>query len=145
LTVGQKIRFFIPACSGTTQLNPTTDNQYLSATVATVVDNAVSDAFPSYSFTVDTDMTGFSTFTYPTHTNFTSGTAQFPQIVPIGENTAKAISASEPISEDATVNTAKLGMILGLGVAGNGSDGPAGQANDEIYWTAWKAANITNE
>jgi hypothetical protein len=149
LTVGQQIRFNIPACCGSVQLNPSSDNLYLSATVTSVVANAVNSAFPSYSFTVDTDMTStgynVTAFTYPTYTNYAAGTAGFPRIVPIGENTAEAISAIQPISQDATVNQAQLGMILGLGVAGDGTNGPAGAQANIMYWSAWKAANTTNE
>lgn len=136
LTTGQKIRFSIPSTSGMTQLNPTTDNQYLSATVTI-------HATDTARFTADVDSTGFTAFSYPISTQ---APVSFPYIIPFGMDSAKAISSNAEISADARVNTARLGMILGLGSnATAGLTGPAGAANDVMYWSAWKAANVTNE
>ena len=135
LTTGQQIRFNIPKTSGMVELNPTTDNLYLSGTVT-------ADATDVTKFTVDIDSSSFTAFTYPTHAQ---SPTSFPYIVPIGENSAKAISSNLEISKDAKVNTARLGIILGLGVAGDGTNGPAGAASDVMYWSAWKAANVTQE
>lgn len=62
------------------------------------------------------------------------------QVVPVGEDTAQALSSSVDILGDATYNTGYLGMRLAAG-----QDSPAGQANDVIYWTAGKAFSVTNE
>jgi len=59
------------------------------------------------------------------------------QVIPVGEDTGDAIAAATDILADATRNTAFLGMQLGAGV-----NGPAGQANDVIYWTAGKSFNV---
>jgi len=61
------------------------------------------------------------------------------QVVPFGEDTAQAISSSVDMLSDATVNTGYIGMQLGAGV-----DGPAGQANDVIYWVANKSFSVSN-
>lgn len=158
LCAGQEIRFNIPAVSGMTQLNPTTANNYLAATILAVIDD--------YSFVINIDTTGFTAFTYPT---IAQQPSQFPELTPIGEDTAEALISTQPqtptiagqqifntntgILSDSTVNTAFLGMILGGG--GNGQalttpiSGPAGTVHftagnvidtqDLMFWVAGKS------
>lgn len=141
---GQSVRFVIPSQSGMTQLNALPENNYLTCTVLTVVD--------SWNFTIDVDTTAFTAFTWPT---IAQQPSSFPEVTPVGENTASAllIPASQvPIDingqqinntqtgilSDATVNTGFLGMVLGSG--GNGTIlgapiiGPAGTIS-------WSSAN----
>ena len=59
------------------------------------------------------------------------------QVVPVGENTATALSAGTDILSDATLNTGYIGIQLGAG-----TNGPAGVANDVIYWRAGKSFNV---
>lgn len=147
---GQAVRFTIPAVSGMTQLNATPDNNYLVATVATVVD--------SYNFTINVDTSAFTAFTWPT---IAQQPSNFPEVAPVGENTAFALSstaAQTPIDlngqqinatnsgilSDSTVNTGFLGMILGTGGTGVISSaaltGPAGSVTDDVvYWVAGKS------
>lgn len=134
--VGQQIRFNIPTVSGMTQLNPTAQNNYLSGTILTVVD--------LYNFTVNINTTSFTAFTFPTNAQQPSS---FPEVTPLGENTASALvatasqiptdqfgnpifNANSGILSDSTVNTGFLGMILGSGGNGNALTtpiiGPAG-------------------
>lgn len=150
LTVGQQVRFRIPAESGMIQLNPTAENNYLSATVVSVDD--------AYNFSVDVDSTAFTAFTWPTDAQTP---CDFPQVIPFGEDTAASISsvaAQTPLFmgeqvyntntgllADATVNTGFLGMSLGVG--GDGTSlgaaitGPAGSAAAEtIFWRAGKSS-----
>lgn len=150
LTPGQAIRFNIPAVSGMTQLNSTPQNNYQYATVLTVVDD--------YNITIDINTTNFTAFTWPT---IAQQPSSFPELTPVGENTADALSinaAQVPtvggvqipntntgILADSTVNTLYLGMILGTG--GNGTalgaaiTGPAGSATaDVMYWVAGKSS-----
>lgn len=61
------------------------------------------------------------------------------QIVPIGEDTAFALSAGVDILADATRNTAITGITLVGGAAG-----PAGAAADIIYWVAGKSFAVNN-
>lgn len=150
LTPGQRVRFSIPAQSGMVQLNPTPDNNYLSAYVATVVDD--------YNFTINVNTTAFTAFTWPT---IAQQPSSFPIVEPFGEDTAASLSivaAQVPtigglqinntnvgILADSTVNTGFLGMVLGTG--GNGTalgaaiTGPAGSASsDVVYWLAGKSS-----
>jgi|SRR5579885_1841473 len=157
LTPGQAVRFNIPSQSGMTQLNPTNANNYLSATIVTVVDD--------YNFTINVDTTGFTAFTWPT---IAQQPSSFPIVVPFGEDTATALSSATAqvpsiggaqifntntgILADSVVNTGYLGMILGSG--GNGNElttpilGPAGSIStdgggvvtgDVVYWVAGKS------
>ena len=149
LTPGQDIRFNIPAVSGMIQLNPTPQNNYLQATVVSVVDD--------YNFTVNIDTTSFTTFTWPT---IAQQPSSFPIMVPVGEDTATSLSTAASqvptvgglqinatqtgILADATVNTGFLGMTLGTGGTGvistTAITGPAGSvAADVMYWVAGKS------
>lgn len=149
LTVGQQVRFAIPNVSGMVQLNASQLNNFLSATVLSVVD--------AYNFTINVDTTGFAPFTYPTAAQQPS---DFPEVIPFGENTAVGLSvnngvfpqyrgqnvynAQSGILADATVNTAFLGMTLGVGANGAISaaaiTGPAGSVvGDVVYWKVGKS------
>jgi len=158
LTPGQAVRFSIPAVSGMIQLNPTVQNNYLVGNIVTVVDD--------YNFTIDVDTTAYTAFTWPT---IAQQPSSFPQVVPVGEDTALSlISAASQVPTiaglkinatqsgllaDATTNTGFLGMILGTG--GNGLElttpilGPSGSVAwssgnvgtpDRLYWVAGKSS-----
>lgn len=160
LTPGQAIRFEIPAVSGMIQLNATPANNYLAATILSVVDD--------YNFTINIDTTAFTAFTWPTSIP-NQLPVSFPSITPFGEDTAQALintgsqvptiagqqifNTQTGILADSTVNTGYLGMILGAG--GNGLElttpilGPSGSLTyavttnaltpDLMYWVAGKS------
>lgn len=117
---GQLIRFSVGQASGMVQID-----QMLGT--VTVVD--------ANNFTVNIDTTGFTAYTYPTSAQILAG-AQFPIVVPVGENTAGALAMSPvpDILSDATVNTGFLGVIMPAG-----ANAPGGQANDTVFWVAGKA------
>ena len=155
LTVGQEIRFNIPAVSGMVQLNPNPLNNnfpsYMSANpvVLSVIDD--------YNFTINVNTSAYTAFTFPTQAQQPSS---YPQVIPFGEDTATALSSTASqtpsvggiqiyntntgILADSVVNTGFLGMILGTGGLGNISGaaitGPAGSAAaDVMYWVAGKS------
>lgn len=149
LTPGQEITFNIPAVSGMTQLNPTPQNNYMRAIVETVTSD--------YNFTININTTAFTAFTWPT---IAQQPSSFPQMIPMGEDTATSLvtAASQVpsiggiqiyntqtgILADATVNTGYIGMILGTGGTGVISTaaitGPAGSVTgDVMYWVAGKS------
>ena len=151
LTPGQAVRFHIPAVSGMIQLNPTVFNNYQVATIMSVVDD--------YNFTIDIDTLAFTPFTWPTAVP-NQLPVSFPQVVPVGANTAEALvnigsqvpriggiqipNTGTGILADATTNTGILGMVLGLGglgsISGAAITGPAGSvAGDRVYWVAGKS------
>lgn len=158
MTVGQAIRFNIPSVAGMIQLNPTTANQYLYATVVAVID--------PYNFVIDTNTLAFTAFHWPTVAQQASS---FPTFEPVGENTSFALqanmnqfpqyqgqnvnNANGGVFADATVNTGFYGMILGSGgdasISANPIIGPAGSVHfaaddsidrtDTMYWVSGKA------
>lgn len=124
-TVGQRIRFIIPtvtaAAFGMTQLN----GVEASIVAVDLVNNTI---------TVDVDTTGFTAFAWPLTTDpvFT-----YPQVVPVGEDTALALANNVNILGDSEVNQGFIGISLASGV-----QSPAGQASDVIYWVAGKSVNV---
>lgn len=152
LTPGQAVRFEIPSVSGMIQLNATPANNYLLASIVTVVDD--------YNFTINIDTTAFTAFTWPTSVP-NQLPVSFPSVTPVGEDTALALSSNTAqvpsvggiqiyntntgILADSTVNTGYLGMVLGTGGVGVISTaaltGPAGSvAADVVYWVAGKSS-----
>lgn len=148
LTVGQEVRFKIPAVSGMVQLS-SINYGITGVTILSVIDD--------YSFTINVDTTSFTAFTWPTIAQMPS---DFPVVNPVGEDTATSLAipvaqfptiggvqifnTQSGILADATVNTGYLGMILGFSaVSSIGAaailNGPAGAANDVIYWVAGKS------
>ena len=127
--VGQTVRFVIPSSIyGMTQLD---------GLLGTVV--AVDDTVATQTVTVDIDTTGFTAFAFPTAAQSTANVLSKAIIVPVGMNTAQAISSSVNELSDATVNQGLIGMVLAAGV-----DSPAGQDNDVIYWRAGKSFSVSN-
>jgi hypothetical protein len=158
-TVGQAVRFRIPAICGLQGLNPSSANNYLTATI---IDSIFNDA---YSFMVDVNTFVMGTFSYPTVAQQPSS---FAEVVPVGENTSVSLSSLSPqvplqngqqifntqtgLLADATVNTGFMGMILGIGGDGQALGtpiiGPAGTVannndvvlGDLMYWRAGKSS-----
>ncbi len=132
-TVGQVVRLIVPTVSaaayGMTELDG------LQATIV-AINQADADGFTN-TITIDVDTTGFTAFAFPLTTDpgFTPA-----QVVPVGENTAKALDLGADILGDATLNDGYLGIQL---VAGANS--PAGVANDVIYWLAGKSFSVSNQ
>ena len=163
LTVGQEVRFNIPAVSGMIQLNPQINNNYFPAnsSVGAIVVSVVDD----YNFTLNINTTAYTAFTFPT---IAQQPSSFPMVIPFGEDSATSLSSTlaqtptiagqqiyntnNGLLADATVNTGYLGMILGNG--GNGLElttpilGPSGSiawsagnapTGDTMYWVAGKS------
>jgi len=125
--VGQLVRVVVPAAFGMVQMNN------LQGTIVAV--NTSTTGSGSNSITLDINSSAFSAFVFPLSSAapFTSA-----EIVPIGEDTGFALSANQNILSDATVDTGYIGMILA-----GGANGPAGVADDLIFWRAGKAFSNT--
>lgn len=123
-TVGQTLRFQVDPAYGMSEING------LSGVIT-----AVSTA--NNTVTVDIDTTGFTAFAFPV-------TADVPfthaYTAPVGEDTAAALTAGTDILGDATINEGYIGMKLA-----SGTDSPAGNNNDVIYWVAGKSFSVNNE
>jgi len=144
LTPGQVVRLKIPAAAGMVEL----DNR--SAIVVSITDE--------YNFVIDIDTSTFTAFSWPT---IAKQPSSFPQMTPMGEDTATSLitSASQVpgtpgaqinatqtgLLADSAVNTGFIGMVLGTGAAGKvlttAISGPAGgSAGDVMEWIAGKSA-----
>lgn len=122
-TVGQVVRFVVPAAYGMTEMNGLTG----TITAVDTVNNTI---------TVNIDSSAFTAFAFP----LTAAVPFTPaEVIPVGEDTAEALSASTDILADATVNTGYIGMVLGAGITS-----PAGSNGDEIYWVAGKSFSVDN-
>ena len=114
-TVGQVIRFKVPAAYGMVEMNN------LTGTILELEPGAVPNAV-----SVEIDATGFNAFAWPV-------TADVPftpaQVVPLGEDSTLGITLN-----DATENEAFIAMRLGTG-----THGPSGVATDVIFWRAGKS------
>jgi hypothetical protein len=129
-SVGQLVRFSIPAVFGMVQLDG------LVGTVTAVATDL--------EFDTDIDITGFTAFTFPV-----SAKVPFsPAIaVPFGQFTGSPTGPSFNLGgaqvnglQDSVTNTAEIGIILGGGTA----DSPAGVSDDLVYWVAGKSFSVDN-
>ncbi len=136
-TVGQEVRVVVPDAYGMVEING------LAATIVAI------DTTPATgnTITLNIDSSAFTTFAFPANAAVPFSPAM---IVPIGE---AATAPWQNLLDDATVNTAFLGMILGAGGNGNALttpiSGPAGtvhfsaadaiDARDTMFWVAGKS------
>lgn len=131
-TVGQELRFVVPtvtaAAYGMTQLDG------LQGTIIAVGDTDADGSVNTVRISID--VSGFTAFALPLTADPRS---TFAQVVPIGENTAQALSSNVNILGDSTTNTGYIGIQL---QAGTGS--PAGVAGNVIYWVAGKSFSVDN-
>jgi hypothetical protein len=125
--VGQLIRMIVPASFGMTQMNG------LQATIVAINTTTTS----GNTITLNVDSSAFTAFAFPL-----SAAVPFTpaEVVPMGENTADALSQGVDILSDATLNTGYIGMNLAAG-----ANSPAGQNNDVIYWVAGKSFSVNNQ
>ncbi len=132
--VGQEVRILVPddrvanaSVYGMTEI----DN--LTGTI-TAVDNTVA----TQTITVDIDSTAFTAFSFPTAAQ-AAATLHKAMVVPIGMDTAQAITSAVDLLSDATDNQSIIGMQLA-----GGDDAPGGGNNDVMYWQAGKSFSVTN-
>jgi hypothetical protein len=122
--VGQKVRLSVSDAYGAwSALNG------VECTIISIANTGLSNYIE-----VDVDSSNYGTWLTPVAAGYPFTPAQ---VVPVGENTALAISEGLNILSDATVNTSEIGMTLGAG-----ANGPAGQNNDVIFWVAGKSFSI---
>lgn len=125
--VGQLVRMVVPAAYGMSEMNG------LQATIVAVNTTAAS----GNTITLNVDSSAFSAFAFPVSADVPFSPAE---VVPMGEDTADALSQGVDILSDATVNTGYIGMRLAAGV-----NSPAGSNNDLIYWMAGTSFNVDNQ
>lgn len=121
--VGQLIRMVVPAAYGMIQMDG------LQATIVAINTNTSS----GNTITLNINSSAFTAFVFP----LTAASPFSPALtVPMGEDTADALSQGADILSDATVNTAFIGMQLAAG-----ANSPAGSNADVIYWQAGTVFN----
>jgi len=124
--VGQAVRFIVPAAYGMVEMNN------LLGTITAINTTTTS----GNTITVNIDSTAFTAFTFPVSaaTPFT-----FAEVVPVGEDTASALSSGVDILTDSTINTGYIGMVLT-----GGASCPGGDTSDVMYWVAGKSFSVNN-
>lgn len=125
--VGMKIHFSIPASFGMTEMNQ------LTGTIL-----AVSAA--NYTLTVDIDSTAFTTFAFPTSAS--SPTSQlFATLAPAGAATKRDPNTLVETGYNFQFQSFKTGQFVPYILLSGGAQSPAGAANDQINWMAYKLEN----
>lgn len=124
--VGQQVRFVVPAAYGMTEIDG------LLGTI-TAVDTTLASG---NTITVDIDSSSFTAFAFPLTADVPFSAAE---VIPVGEDTAQAISSVVDPYTDATVNNGLIGMKL-VGGASN----PGGASSDVLYWVAGKSFSVSN-
>lgn len=122
--VGQQVTFRVNADFGMTQIN------YLVGNITAVT---------TYTFTTDINSTAFSAFVWA---NFPAADT-YPQVLPVGEDTALALANNVYEFGDAIVNQAYRGISFPGGSAA-ATAGPAGINNDVIMWVAGVSYLVDN-
>jgi hypothetical protein len=118
-TTGQRVRLKVPSTCGMIELNDR---------LVTVTNINAS------TFSIDVDTTGFTAFNFPLPAISPYTPAQ---VIPVGE-TASADYVN--LLDDATVNSAFIGIVLGTSsTAGVAAGSPGGTTNDAIKWVAGKS------
>lgn len=119
-TVGQQVRFAVPAAFGMTEMNG------LQGTVTAI-------NLTTNSITVDVDSTAFTTFAFPTSAIAATGVT-FAQVVPFGEDATNSVSQPYGnLLDDATNNRSFTGVQIGTTV----------QTTAKLYqWFARKGVSL---
>lgn len=131
--VGDLVRLSFPGGTNATTLWGSYG--VLDQMIATVVAVTPASGASAGYFTINVNTTGFGTFTWPVVANvpFT-----YPQVFAFGGYTDATTVTTPPYPQtnpnqlqDATINTAFIGMMLSAGITS-----PAGSTSDVIYWQA---------
>lgn len=125
--VGQAVRFVVPSAYGMTQMDG------LLGTI-TAIDTTLASG---NTITVDIDSSAFTTFAFPLSAAVPFSPAY---VVPVGMDSAEALSANVDLLSDATENEGYIGISLAAG-----ANSPAGVSSDVIYWRAGKSFSVDNQ
>lgn len=126
-TVGQLVRFVVPAAFGMVEMNG------LQGTIVAINTTTTS----GNTITVDIDSSAFTAFAFPLSAAVPFSPAL---VVPVGEDSAEALSADVNTLDDATINTGYIGITLT-----GGANNPGGASNDVLYWVAGKSFSVDNQ
>lgn len=134
--VGQIVRVVVPQTSqaGVSDYGMTE----IDGLKGTVV--AVTDTVGTQTVTLDIDSSAFTAFVFPTAAKAQASALSKAMLVPVGMDSAYAISQSQDILSDARDNRGLIGVKLVGGAAS-----PGGASSDVMYWSAWRAESVNNE
>lgn len=118
--IGQEVRMVVPALNAMVEMNG------LQGSIVAI--NTTNNTI-----TLDINSSAFTAFVFPTSANVGAGYTP-AQVVPIGENTATALSNGVDILTDATLNESFIGILLTGGASCAG-----GASNDQMMWVAGKS------
>lgn len=124
--VGQQVRLVVPAAYGMVEMDG------LLGTITAVNTTLAS----GNTITLNIDSSAFTAFAWPLSAAVPFSAAE---VVPVGEDSAQALSSSVNTLSDATLNTGYIGMILQ-----GGANCPGGAASDVVYWVAGKSFSVDN-
>ena len=126
--VSEIVRLLVPQGFGMTQADGVSGQITAVNTTTNVI------TLSNFSFTDGSvpDLSSWSAYAWPAATAYPN---QLPQAIPYGAGNIYP----EQTAPDSVYNTTINGIMLGAGTAG-----PAGAANDVIYWRAGKAFSVTN-
>ncbi len=132
--VGQEVRILVPddSVAGASVYGMTEMNNLLGTITA------INDAIATQTITVDIDSTNFTAFSFPTAAQAANALRK-AMVVPVGMDTAQAITSSVNLLSDATDNRGFIGVELA-----SGASSPAGVNADVIYWVAGKSFSVSN-
>lgn len=134
-TIGQVVRLIIPQNTFTMNIpasanTVTASSGEVQATIVAI--GAADESAFTNTITLDVDSTAWGAFAWPDSVTTTKLT--HAQVVPVGEDTAEALSQSTNILADSTINRAYIGMRLG-----GGANKPGGANGNVMYWIAGKS------
>ena len=132
--VGQEVRVIVPSIRvAAASVYGMVEMNNLLGTIT-----AINDAVATQTITVDIDSTNFTAFSFPTAAQAATPLPK-AMVVPVGMDTAQALTSAVDLLSDATDNQGIIGVELATGASS-----PAGVANDTVYWVAGKSFNVDN-
>lgn len=152
LTVGQKVRFNFPGGATVWGNFAAMDGQQATiiAINQTRAGNEPNNGTTANNIQVDFDTSTFGAWNVFDTASSTGGDQGYPasgfvpfspaQVIPLGEDVGQARSSGVDELDDATRNTAIIGVSLAAGTAS-----PAGSNGDVIWWAAYRGFDVNDE
>ena len=125
--VGMKVHFMVPGDFGMYEISNLTGK-------------IVSMSSANYTMTVDIDSTAFTTFAFPTSA-LASTSRGFATVAPAGASTQYNPITNVQTGYDFQYQPFRTGQFTPYMYLAGGAQSPAGAANDEINWLAYKVEN----
>lgn len=140
--VGNKVKFYIPASFGMTDLNTTPPGFTNDFYTITAISNSTTNTgnVGAYTVTLNVDSTNFGTFTFPS-TTLSPTTTLFAMMVPAGSSTQYNTITKVQTGYEFQKTPFHTGQFTPYMTLIGGAQSPAGANNDVINWMAYKLEN----